>query len=38
MYAAVPALGLNLVVAVGGTMVLRGVGAGSDETGVEDYA
>jgi SSS family solute:Na+ symporter len=40
MYAAVPALGLNLVVAVVGTMVARGIGVkvGGDATVGEDYA
>jgi len=40
MYAAVPALLLNLLVSAGLTLVLRAVKAeqGSDATGVEDYA
>jgi hypothetical protein len=40
MYAAVPALLLNLTVSVGLTLVLRGmkVGQGEDATLMEDYA
>ena len=38
MYAAVPALVLNLAVSGVGTLVLRGVGRGSDATVAADYA
>ena len=40
MYAAVPALVLNLVVSAGLTVVMRAMkaGEGSDATAVEDYA
>jgi SSS family solute:Na+ symporter len=38
MYAAVPALLLNLAVSAALTLALRGLGAGSDATVAEDFA